>query len=324
MKNNIKFSIIMPFYNSAAYIENAVKSVFNQTYQNFEFIAVNDGSNDNSADIVKELFKDHKEQLVLLEKENGGYVSAVNYGLDHVSGTYFLFMGSDDRLDENLLSTIASNLDEELPDLIGFNTMKVKDGVEKLEKYNEIKNKVCLQNTNICEFSIKFPIDSRIFSMRDTSKCYKASLLGELRYFGKYGYDADGIFTMLFARKCTSFMCLPVIGYYWTLHGDSLSGKKPTDLVNIDRIENWNKFYLSLKVMEGEYSCFEIEYLKYFKSIVINCAEQSKLLLKHNKVVFRTARSIILSLNKRYKFLGKKNKLFFRMPHVYMFLKKIR
>ena len=114
---------------------------------------------DNSKEIVKELFKDQLDKLVLLEKENGGYVSAVNYGLDHVSGTYFLFMGSDDRLDENLLSTIASNLDEELPDLIGFNTIKVKMTDDKIRRCAPIlMNKIpyvtfTLSNTKYNELS---------------------------------------------------------------------------------------------------------------------------------------------------------------------------
>ena len=323
LKQNIKFSIIMPFYNSAAYIENAVKSVLNQTYRNFELIAVNDGSKDNSAEIVKELFKDQQDKLILLEKENGGYVSAVNFGLDNISGDYFMFMGSDDQLDLNILQKVADNIENELPDLIGFNTLKVWPDKQEVEEYTKIEKKIMSSNTNVVDFSNEYKKESRIFSLRDTSKIYKSSLLGDLRYFGKYGYDADGIFTMLFARKSSSFMCLPEIGYYWTLRKDSLSGKKPSEQVNIDRVQNWLSFYSNV-INKKELSMHEISYYSHVLNLLMETAEQGKELLKYHKQEFKELSKLLIIFNKNSRFLNWKRKLFLKHPKIYLSLRKVK
>lgn len=323
MKKEIKFSIIMPFYNSATYIENAAKSVLNQTYKNFEFIAVNDGSRDNSAEIVKELFKNQQDKLVLLEKENGGYVSAVNFGLDNVSGDYFMFMGSDDQLDLNILQKVVDNIENELPDLIGFNTLKIWPDKEEVEEYTKIEKKIISSNTNVADFSNEYKKESRIFFLRDTSKIYKSSLLGDLRYFGKSGYDADGIFAMLFARKCSSFMCLPEIGYHWTLRKDSISGKKPSEQVNIDRVQNWLKFYSNIAGCKN-FSLYEINYFSYVLSLLMKTTEQGKGLLKDHKQDFKKLSKLLIRFNKNNRFLTWKYKLFLKHPKIYLLLRKVK
>lgn len=319
----IKFSIIMPFFNSAFYIENAVKSVLNQTYQNFEFIAVNDGSKDNSAEIVKELFKGQQNKLVLLEKENGGYVSAVNFGLDNISGDYFMFIGSDDQLDLNILQKVVDNIENELPDIVGFNTLKVWPDKQEIEEYTRIEKKTVSSNTNVADFSNEYKKESRIFSLRDTSKIYKSSLLGDLRYFGKSGYDADGIFTMLFARKCSSYMCLPEIGYHWTLRKDSLSGKKPSEQVNIDRVQNWLKFYYNIASCKN-FSMYEINYFSYVLCLLIDTVVQGKELLKYHKQDFKKLSKLLIRFNKNNRFLNWKSELFLKHPKVYLLLRKVK
>lgn len=323
MKNSIKFSIIMPFYNSSPYIENAVKSVLNQSYDNWELIAVNDGSSDNSRDIVTNLAKKYSKQVKILDKENGGYTSAVNFGLDNISGDYFMFMGSDDQLDKEILNNVVNNIEDELPDLIGFNTLKVWLDKQQIEECTKIEKKVFSSNTDIVDFSNDYKNESRIFSRRDTSKIYKSKILRGLRYFGKNGYDADGIFSMLFARKCSSFLCLPIIGYYWTIREDSLSGIKPSEKVNIERIKNWLLFYSSIKNI-NKFSLYEIYYCNYVIEIMIEAAEQGNQLLKYNYVCFKELSKFLLLFDKTNHFLSKKRKLFLHHPKIYFFLRRFK
>lgn len=88
-----KVSIIIPVYNGEKYIENAIHSALNQTYDNIEVIVVNDGSTDNTENIVKKF----GDKIIYFSKENGGVSSALNLGIQHMSGEYFSWLSHDDE-----------------------------------------------------------------------------------------------------------------------------------------------------------------------------------------------------------------------------------
>ena len=89
-----RISVVMPVYNAAPYLRMAIDSVLMQTYKNFEFIIINDGSTDNSADIIRE-YKDARIVFVDNE-ENMGLVSVLNTGLDLARGEFIARMDADD------------------------------------------------------------------------------------------------------------------------------------------------------------------------------------------------------------------------------------
>jgi len=99
-------SIIVPVFNVAPWIKRCFLSLKNQTYPNIEVLFINDGSSDESAEIIKNLIRDD-HRFTLFNKENGGPGSARNFGLKNAKGEYCIFVDSDDdiRLDavENLL-----------------------------------------------------------------------------------------------------------------------------------------------------------------------------------------------------------------------------
>ncbi|MCL6471333.1 MAG: glycosyltransferase [Firmicutes bacterium] len=86
-------SVIMPVYNREKFLSDAIKSILNQTYKNFELIIVNDGSTDNSEDIILS-FTDPR--IKYIKQENGGVAAARNKGLDNAQGDFILFHDSDD------------------------------------------------------------------------------------------------------------------------------------------------------------------------------------------------------------------------------------
>lgn len=89
----IGFSIIIPLYNKSQYIRTTLQSVLDQSYTDFEIIVVNDGSTDNSADIVKLM---NNDRIKLLDKVNGGVSAARNYGIKHARNSYIAFLDADD------------------------------------------------------------------------------------------------------------------------------------------------------------------------------------------------------------------------------------
>lgn len=86
-----KVSIIMPLYNKEIYVRNAIESVLCQTFSDFELIVVDDGSTDNSFNIVQDYTK-KDNRIVLIKKENGGVSEARNVGLSHAKGEWIQFL----------------------------------------------------------------------------------------------------------------------------------------------------------------------------------------------------------------------------------------
>lgn len=98
----IKISVIIPVYNTEKFLERCLNSVLNQTLRDIEIIVVNDGSRDNSLEIIKK-FKENDNRIVLLDEQNGGSSFARNKGLEVSKGKYFYFIDSDDYLEENIM-----------------------------------------------------------------------------------------------------------------------------------------------------------------------------------------------------------------------------
>lgn len=92
---NPKFSIIIPVYNVEKYLVDCIKSIQNQTFDNFEAIFINDGSTDNCKKILSDV---SDNRIKVIHKTNGGVSSARNLGLDEASGEYILFCDPDDQL----------------------------------------------------------------------------------------------------------------------------------------------------------------------------------------------------------------------------------
>lgn len=106
-------SIIIPVYNAEKYLLRCVKSIFVQTYPNFELLLINDGSTDGSKELCDSLLlKDNR--IKVFHKQNGGASSARNYGLDKATGKYICFVDADDWVDPNYIETLLPVNDEEM------------------------------------------------------------------------------------------------------------------------------------------------------------------------------------------------------------------
>ncbi len=95
MNLNLLVSIIIPCYNAEKYIEKTIQSVLNQTYTNWELIVVNDGSSDNSKQIIEDLAS-NENRLLVYNKKNTGVSDSRNYGLEKSQGEFIAFLDADD------------------------------------------------------------------------------------------------------------------------------------------------------------------------------------------------------------------------------------
>ena len=304
-ENNIKFSVIMPCYNSEQYVKKAIDSILNQTYGNWELIAVNDGSADSTPEILAEAsLKDSR--IKVFTKENGGYVSAVNCGMQNISGDYFMFLGSDDYLNHTLFESAAQNIGSSLPDCIAFKTEKILNNKSiGTDSYTSFDTFAQLSDTTLKKYREKYPEHSQIFCVRDTSRFYRAQTLKNLTYYGKTGFDADGIFSMLFCHNSSSFMSIPVTGYYWVLREDSVSGRTPSEKTNLDRLNNWQYFYNEINsISDDEVTDDEKNYIIYYAQIITLISKNINDYRK-NKAVIIDHRKNVLRLLKKYNYYKK-------------------
>ena len=102
----VKISIIIPVYNASKYLKETIMSVVNQSFKDFEIICIDDGSLDNSLEILNEL-SDNYNYVKILKQFNQGAGKARNYGLDEAKGDYVAFLDADDiYVDEHALEML--------------------------------------------------------------------------------------------------------------------------------------------------------------------------------------------------------------------------
>lgn len=99
------FSIIIPIYNSAFYVKKCIDSIKSQSFSDFEVILINDGSTDNSLDIINQEIKDDS-RFYVYTKTNSGVSATRNIGLSKAKGDYIIFIDSDDWIEPTLLQEI--------------------------------------------------------------------------------------------------------------------------------------------------------------------------------------------------------------------------
>ena len=100
MSGDIRYSVIIPVYNAEKTIERCLKSLTDQNRQDVEIIVVNDGSNDDTASVIKR-YADKNSSIIYVSQENSGVSVARNKGIDYASGIYITFVDSDDYVTED-------------------------------------------------------------------------------------------------------------------------------------------------------------------------------------------------------------------------------
>jgi glycosyltransferase involved in cell wall biosynthesis len=133
-------SVVMPVYNDEKYVGEAIESILNQTFEDFEFIIIDDASKDNSLKIIKEYAKKDKRIKLIINKKNKGNWATRNIGMESSVGKYILTQDSDD-LSKKERIMLQVNTMEKNPKLgaLGSNIeiINSKGGEIKKRKYPE-------------------------------------------------------------------------------------------------------------------------------------------------------------------------------------------
>jgi len=134
-------SVIIPVYNSAHFLKESLESVINQTYSNIEIICVNDGSTDNSLEILQH----YSDKITIISQKNHGLASALNLGIRKMNGNWFKWFSPDDVMYPYTIQTLVDELKNHPNtilysnwDIIDKNGKKLRDFQES--NYNELSN----------------------------------------------------------------------------------------------------------------------------------------------------------------------------------------
>lgn len=129
----MKFSVLIPVYNTEKYLEECLQSVLNQTYQDFEIILVDDGSTDNSGAICDKYRIDYPQKIKVIHKENQGQLASRCIATQYAKGQYCIFMDADDLLIDKAIETICENLNKyNFPDMLVYSFVYDKENEEQI------------------------------------------------------------------------------------------------------------------------------------------------------------------------------------------------
>ena len=143
-----KVSIIIPVYNVEKYLRECLDSVINQTLKDIEIIIVNDGSTDNSIEIIQD-YSNNCKNIKVINKQNEGCYKARNVGLETAKGEYIAFLDSDDYIEFNMYEKLYSKAKETDADIVSSNysilennKIKIVDFSSSIELLKKTNNKL--------------------------------------------------------------------------------------------------------------------------------------------------------------------------------------
>ena len=208
-KTHPAISVVMAVYNSEKYLDDAIQSVLTQTFDDFEFIIVNDASTDNSQKIIDKYAAQDSRIRTFQNAENSGAATTRNEGLKHIRGKYTLVMDSDDALMSNTLKTSYLFAEHDNLDMFIFCPIAFNEQTLEFE-YIPVLNRKYIQRRNLKIFNITDFYD-RTFQLtlfQPWNKLIRSDIIkkNHLRFVAHTYYDdAHFIFMAMIYAKRISF-----------------------------------------------------------------------------------------------------------------------
>ncbi len=192
-----KLSIIVPVYNVEAYISKCLDSLVNQTLDDIEIIVVNDGTKDNSQEIIDKYVEKYPKKVFSYIKENGGLSSARNYGIKKAKGEFIGFVDSDDYVDTNLYEKMYKLAKKEGSEIVGCPVRYVyKDKINGKTADINLFNKSVVESPQIL-LALKSYAPNKI---------YKKELWNGFEFPIQYFEDSAVIYNVLLKANKVSYV----------------------------------------------------------------------------------------------------------------------
>ena len=141
MNSNPQVSIVVPVYNSREYIEHSLVSLCEQKYKNIELVIVNDGTEDDSMEIVNQVLLDYQINHQIINQKNSGLPSARNVGINYANGEYVCFIDSDDMISNSHIEKLVKCVNENNLRIAcsNFENVNLKNRAGSFDSNQEVK-----------------------------------------------------------------------------------------------------------------------------------------------------------------------------------------
>lgn len=215
MQKTVEISVIIAAYNVENYLERAIRSILDQSFDEFEIIVVDDGSSDKTGEIAKNLAEED-ERICVYQLENRGVSAARNFAIEKARGKYIYFMDSDDYVDSTMLFDTYEQITRTNVDLVVFGfyfeTWKDNNLVQQFptnSNYNIYDNKEQIQNQFVYLWNcdIFYNVWNKIF-VADIIKRKKI-------YFQEMKFGEDLQFNIDYLYNCSSIITLDKCYYHY-------------------------------------------------------------------------------------------------------------
>ncbi len=216
MDNDALVTIVVPVYNGETYVKHCVEQIKGQTYKNLEVIFVNDGSTDDSAQVIQEAIKED-DRFNLINKENGGTSTTRNKGIDNAHGEYIAFFDCDDEYEPDMIREMVFAIEENDADLVSvgyYFKIETNNG----ETYLEEKKYPFRFFKSFDDMKAEYVAlwDKDMF-YNVWNKLYRMSIINQyhIRYRVGHVYTEDRVFNRSFLSCCNGVVILDKCLYYY-------------------------------------------------------------------------------------------------------------
>ncbi len=202
----IDVSIIMPLYNAQKYLREAIESIKNQIFTNYELICINDCSTDKTGCILQKEAEDDKRIKLYNNPVRRGAAISRNIGINASRGKYLLFLDGDDIFDENLLAVAVDKIERGNADLVMYDCRHVNTEdiyvKQKITHGNEYKQKFC---QNVFDISEMAPYEVLLFQPSTWNRLYRKKFIIENNIFFQNLESSNDVFfsymSLLLSKK---------------------------------------------------------------------------------------------------------------------------
>lgn len=225
-----EISIIMPCHNSLPFVKETMKSLFNQTFTNYEVLLIDDGSSDGTFEYLKSLESD-KENVFVYSNPIQGAGASRNIGLLNAKGDYVIFLDSDDLFSSTLLEDLYSSVVKDSSDIAICEYESFISGTNKMKLRNSFKGYPYTVHSSNIDLNLMMLFDSAPWN-----KLIKRKLLvdNSIQFQNcRYANDLFAVYSAIFSSDLISIVHKPLV-YYRTGRSNSIQGKiskYPTEII---------------------------------------------------------------------------------------------
>ncbi|MCY9692626.1 glycosyltransferase [Paenibacillus alginolyticus] len=258
---NIKVSVIIPVYNAEKYLISCLDSLTSQTLEACEFIFINDGSKDQSGQIIEDYSK-NDPRIKLIHQENKGVSMARNAGLQAAVGEFIGFVDADDYIETDMYATLYNAALEGNFDVVISNFESEIEGHKVITRYPFPLQSILAREYIEREILTYFLKSDQLNTA--CNKLYKRKVIhdNDLKFPEKVALGEDGLFNMQFFRHALSAMYIDYTGYHYR----EVAGSATRNILEKDYFKRALEVY-TLEISDWSISYIDPMKIKQLRSI---------------------------------------------------------